>query len=111
MFNIARTNIIYYFCSIKQNINVMKSINKSEVVLDTNNPYVQTLIKIFNEFMLEEASGQIYTELRLKNKIEQARNLFADEKRKIIEQNKFTLPIFGRITTSKYRIILKNTCK
>ena len=78
-----------------------------EVILDTSNVYVQTLMKIFNEFMIEEASGEICTELRLKSKIEQARNLFPDEKRRIVEQNRNVLPIFGRVVFSEYKLIFK----
>lgn len=30
---------------------------KKEITIDANNPYVRTLIKLFNEFMLEEVQG------------------------------------------------------
>ena len=40
-----------------------------ELVIDMNNLYVQGLIKVINDFMLEEASGCIFTEDRLKSNI------------------------------------------
>lgn len=39
-----------------------------ELVIDMNNLYVQGLIKVINDFMLEEASGCMSTECRLKIK-------------------------------------------
>ena len=40
-----------------------------ELVIDANNLYVQGLIKVINDFMLEEASGCCRAESRLKSKI------------------------------------------
>ena len=60
----------------------MNEITKKEIVIDTSNMYVQTLLKIFNEFILEEAAGHSFTEDRLKTKITTARNLFREEKNK-----------------------------
>ena len=53
-----------------------------ELVIDMNNLYVQGLIKVINDFMLEEASGCIFTEDRLKSNIEK---LKAALKVKIVE--------------------------
>ena len=42
-----------------------------EVLIDANNLYVQGLIKVINDFMLEEASGYIYTDIIRKSKFPQ----------------------------------------
>ena len=48
------------------------------IIIDIDNPYVKGLIKAMNEFMIEEASGCIYTELRLKNKREKLQDIFRE---------------------------------
>ena len=50
-----------------------------ELVIDMNNLYVQGLIKVINDFMLEEASGCIFTEDRLKSNIEKLKDVFPEE--------------------------------
>ena len=52
-----------------------------KVLIDANNLYVQGLIKVINDFMLEEASGYIFTEARLKNKIEKLKAVFPEERK------------------------------
>ena len=80
---------------------------KQEIILDANNAYVQTLMKIFNEFVLEESFGLLFTELRLKDKIKQARSLFSDERIQLIEQNRNAGPIIGQMKFSEYKVIIK----
>lgn len=77
-----------------------------EVVIDANNLYVQGLIKVINDFMLEEASGYIFTESRLKNKIEKLKAVFPEERKRMAIAG--SAPIFGDPTTGLYKLIFKN---
>ena len=77
-----------------------------ELVIDMNNLYVQGLIKVINDFMLEEASGCIFTEDRLKSNIEKLKDLFPEErKRKVIAGR---APMFSSATSGLYNLIFKN---
>lgn len=80
---------------------------KKEIVIDPSNPYVKTLIKVFNEFMLEEIAGCVFTENRLKTKITQAAALFENERQQLIEQNRGSLPMFSGVNFSDYLLTLK----
>ena len=55
-----------------------------ELVIDMNNLYVQGLIKVINDFMLEEASGCIFTEDRLKSNIEKLKDVFPEERKRTV---------------------------
>ena len=55
-----------------------------ELVIDMNNLYVQGLIKVINDFMLEEASGCIFTEDRLKSNIEKLKDVFPEERNVLV---------------------------
>lgn len=58
---------------------------KQNVVIDTNNLYVQGLIKAFNEFMLEETQrGSMFAEVRLKDKIEALKSVFNEERQQMV---------------------------
>ena len=46
-----------------------------------NNLYAISLFKAFKEFLVEEVSGNICSELRLAKKIEAARTLFPEHRR------------------------------
>ncbi|PXV61182.1 hypothetical protein CLV62_12515 [Dysgonomonas alginatilytica] len=80
---------------------------KKEIVIDTNNLYVRTLMKLFNEFMLEEVAGCVFTENRLKNKITQAALIFEDERKQLIAQNRGNLPMFNAVEFSKFNVVFK----
>ena len=77
-----------------------------EVVIDANNLYVQGLIKVINDFMLEEASGCFSSEGRLKNKIEKLKAVFPEERKRMAIAG--SAPIFGDPTTGLYKLIFKN---
>ena len=77
-----------------------------EVLIDANNLYVQGLIKVINDFMLEEASGYIYTESRLKNKIGQLKAVVPEERKRIAKAG--SAPIIGDPTAGLYTLIFKN---
>ena len=54
---------------------------KSEITLaltGVRNPYLYALRKSFYEFLVEETRGHLFSDLRLKNKIEAARLLFPE---------------------------------
>jgi hypothetical protein len=56
--------------------------------------------------MLEEASGYIFTEVRLKNKIEKLKAVFPEERKRMAIAG--SAPIFGDPTTGLYKLIFKN---
>lgn len=53
------------------------SIKTKELVIDTNNLYVRGVMKVINDFMLEEASGNIFTTDRLKKNIDMLKKCFS----------------------------------
>lgn len=54
--------------------------------INIDNPYLYSLVKAMQEFLLEEMKGYSFSELRLAKKIEAARELFPQEKQKLAEQ-------------------------
>lgn len=54
--------------------------------ININNPYLYSIVKAMQEFLMEEMKGYISSELRLMNKIEAARKLFPQEKIMLAEQ-------------------------
>lgn len=77
--------------------------NKKQVIVDMNNPYVKALIKSFETFMLEECDGFLSTEERLIISIKKARILFESERMELIQKS--ALPAFEAITTTRYQLI------
>lgn len=77
-----------------------------ELVIDMNNLYVQGLIKAINDFMLEEASGCFATESRLKNKIEKLKDVFPEERERMVIAGH--APMFSPPTSGLYKLIFKN---
>ena len=54
---------------------------KECIVVDLENAYVKSVIKAFNQFMIEEVTGQcIAADIRLSGKLEAARLLFKEER-------------------------------
>lgn len=78
---------------------------KTELVIDANNLYVQGLIKVINDFMIEEASGCVFTEDRLKNNIEKLKSVFKDERQNMLISG--TIPKFASHTSGLYKLIFK----
>lgn len=77
-----------------------------ELVVDTNNIYVQSLIKVINDFLLEEASGCLSSEDRLRDKIEKLKSIFPDERKKMVIRGQ--APLFGSPTSGKFKLIFAN---
>lgn len=75
-----------------------------EVVIDANNLYVQGLIKVINDFMLEEASGSCFTERRLKSKIEKLKDVFPEERKRMAIAG--SASVFGN-PTEGFKLIFK----
>lgn len=78
---------------------------KKNIVIDTNNLYVQGLIKVINKFMLEEASGCLFTENRLKSDIEKLKSVFSEERQHMVvlgNAPKFTSP-----SAERFNLIFK----
>ncbi|WP_106832243.1 hypothetical protein [Parabacteroides pacaensis] len=78
---------------------------KQNIIIDANNLYVQGLIKVINQFMLEEASGCSFTERRLEANIERLRKVFGDERKHMAMSS--NTPIFGKPSLDKYKLIFK----
>lgn len=78
---------------------------KQNIVIDPNNPYVQALIQVINQFMLEEATGCSFTQVRLKNKVEQLQKIFSDERRRMVIGD--TVPVFGKPSLDKCKLVFK----
>lgn len=76
-----------------------------ELVIDMNNLYVQGLIKVINDFMLEEASGCIFTEDRLKSNIEKLKDVFPEERKRMVIAGR--APMFSSPTSGLYKLIFK----
>lgn len=71
---------------------------KTDLVIDMNNLYVQGLIKVINDFIVEEASGCLSSECRLKTNIEKLKSVFAEERQQMVISGstpKFSSPIPG----------------
>lgn len=77
-----------------------------ELVIDMSNLYVQGLIKVINDFMLEEASGCIFTEDRLKSNIEKLKEVFSEERKRMVIEGH--TPMFESPTSGLYKLIFKN---
>ncbi len=78
---------------------------KRDIVIDANNAYVQGLVKVINEFMLEEAEGCLCTELRLKNKIEKLKEIFGEERKRMVLSG--DRPVLTRLSPEQHQIIFK----
>lgn len=77
-----------------------------ELVIDANNLYVQGLIRVINDFMIEEASGCIFTEDRLKSNIEKLKEVFPEERKRMVIAGR--MPMFSSHTSGLYKLIFKN---
>ena len=67
---------------------------------------VQGLIKVINDFMLEEASGCIFTEDRLKSNIEKLKDVFPEERKRMVIAGR--APMFSSPTSGLYKLIFKS---
>ena len=54
--------------------------------ININNPYLYSIVKAMQEFIIEEMKDNTCSELRLMSKIEAARKLFPQEKIMLAEQ-------------------------
>ncbi len=54
--------------------------------INVNNPYLYAIVKAMQDFLLEEMQGNLHSELRLKSKIEAARQLFVQEREDLQRQ-------------------------
>lgn len=83
---------------------------KTNIVIDTNNLYVQGLIKVFNEFMLEETQrGSMFAEVRLKDKIETLKSVFSEERQRMVMSRGYFLgeDIFQRVSSETHALVFK----
>lgn len=83
---------------------------KKNIVIDTNNLYVQGLIKVFSEFMLEETQrGSMFAEVRLKDKIETLKSVFNEERqRMVIGRGHFQNgEFFQRVSSETHELVFK----
>ena len=55
-------------------------------MLNIDNPYLYAVVKAMQDFLLEEMQGNLHSELRLKSKIEAARQLFVQEREDLQRQ-------------------------
>lgn len=77
-----------------------------ELIIDTKKLYVQGLIKVINDFMLEEASDCFSPEDRLKDKIKMLKKVFPEERKRMVIAGQ--TPIFGEPDSGLYKLIFKN---
>lgn len=54
--------------------------------INIDNPYLYSLVKAMQEFLLEEMKGYLHSELRLAKKIEAARTLYPGEREEMSKQ-------------------------
>lgn len=83
---------------------------KKNIVIDANNLYVQGLIKVFNEFILEETQrGSVFAEVRLKDKIQALKSVFnAERQRMVIGRGQFLSDdFFQRISPETHELVFK----
>lgn len=78
---------------------------KQNIVIDMDNLYVQGLIKVINDFMLEEASGCLSSECRLKTNIEKLKGVFFEERQRMVISG--NTPKFTSPTSDLYQLIFK----
>lgn len=80
------------------------------IVIDANNLYVQGLIKVFNEFMIEETQrGSMFAEVRLKDKIEMLKSVFNEERQRMVMGRKSFLDedLFQRVSIDTHELVFK----
>ena len=66
---------------------------KTKIVVPIDNDYVKSVFRVFNQFLIEEATGCINAELRLQRDLNHARELYRNERRALC-----TGSYFGRYT-------------
>ncbi|WP_294590826.1 hypothetical protein [uncultured Bacteroides sp.] len=79
---------------------------KQNIVIDMNNLYVQGLVKVINEFMLEEASGFLSTEMRLKSNIEKLKSVFGEERKHMVISG--NAPMFTNPSAERFNLVFKS---
>ena len=77
---------------------------KHKVFVNLNNLYTQALFNVLNQFVLEEAMGNLFTEERLIQKIKMAKGLYDAERRVLNKANRYV----GRIDVENAEIMFLN---
>lgn len=83
---------------------------KQNIVIDANNLYVQGLIKVFSEFMLEETQrGSMFAEVRLKDKIETLKSVFNEERQRMVMGRGYFQgqDLFQRVSSETHELVFK----
>lgn len=80
---------------------------KIEVVFDQNNPFVKMAVEIFNQFLLDEASGAINATTNLWSNAKLLQRTFVEERKSMVIHNKEHIPIFGAAAYEKFKISIK----
>lgn len=73
---------------------------KHHLVIPTENGYVKSVFAAFYQFLIEEATGCVYADLRLKNALDAARNLYSDERKALR-----TRPYFGNFNQTNTELL------
>lgn len=64
--------------------------NREKIILDMNNDYIKAVIKLFNQFFIEEATGMMNADLRLQHNIVALQKIYRDERLALRdEKNRF----------------------
>lgn len=72
----------YFDIDVKQNQNSHGTTKKKvKIIIPMDNVYVQTVFKLFKQFLIEEATGCVFTDLRLCNNLKKARELHNIERK------------------------------
>lgn len=82
---------------------MMEFMKKNDIVIDLNNPYVRGLVKAIQEFMYEESGGCMFTESRLKKKIEELKDVFGEERKRMMLSG--NIPKFDPRIPDDFRIV------
>ena len=80
---------------------------KIEIVFDRNNPFVKMAFEIFNQFLLDEASGAINATTTLWSNAKLLQRTFTEERKSMVIVNKEHIPIFGTAAYEMFKISFK----
>ena len=69
----------------QENMYNKEKTKKTQVIIPMDNVYIQTVLKLFNRYLIEEATGGgIFADVRLANLLKDARKLHRVEREEII---------------------------
>lgn len=76
---------------------------KKDILIDSENLYVRGLIKVINEFLIEDALGCVATGQRLQKNIGHLQAVFMDERKRMMLGDK--QPLFNALRYEDYNLV------